>query len=262
MEIGVCGDPELANGLARCGVDYLEVGVQKYLDPRISDADHAATMVSLKQRRIPVRAANGFLPGTLRSTGPDADVQGILKWASKAFERAAVVGIESIVFGSGGSRQLKDGWPVEKATEQFVDLLRQLGPIAQEHGVTVVIEPLNTGECNFINTLVEGAEVVRAADHPNIRLLADFYHMLRNEESPADVARCGDLLHHCHIAEKANRTACGVAGDDFRPFLRGLRESGYSGRLSFECGWGEGGPVAHAGAAVAELRKQLSDAGY
>ncbi len=54
-----------------------------------------------------------------------------------------------VIFGSGGSRKLRDGWPVEKANVQFVALLKKMGPIAQKYGVTVALEQLNSGECNY-----------------------------------------------------------------------------------------------------------------
>ena len=52
-----------------------------------------------------------------------------------------------------------------------------MGVIAQSYGIVVCVEPLNRAESNFINTLQEGAEIVRRVNHPHIRLLADLYHM-------------------------------------------------------------------------------------
>jgi sugar phosphate isomerase/epimerase len=69
----------------------------------------------------------------------------------------------------------------------------------------VVVEPSNPGECNFINSVREGADIVRAIDAPAIRLLADLFHMARAEETPADLAAVCDLLAHVHIAERESR---------------------------------------------------------
>jgi hypothetical protein len=50
------------------------------------------------------------------------------------------------------------------------------------------------------------------------------------------VIRFGHLLRHAHIAEKEKRTAPGVQGDDFRPYLRALQEINYTGALAIEGG--------------------------
>jgi sugar phosphate isomerase/epimerase len=122
-----------------------------------------------------------------------------------------------------------------------------MGPVARAHGIFVVIEPLHRGECNFINSVSEGAEIVREVNDPHIRLLADIYHMLREDEGPASIASAGPLIGHCHIAEKDGRTPPGVHGDDFTPYLDALRRIGYTGGISIECRWNNLGyelPVA------------------
>ena len=61
--------------------------------------------------------------------------------------------------------------------------------------------------------------------------------MLRENEGPDALVDAGPLLRHVHIAEKDRRTPPGVAGDDFRPYLRALRRAGYAGDISIECRW-------------------------
>ena len=122
----------------------------------------------------------------------------------------------------------------------------------------MVVEPLNTAECNLVNSVTEGAEAVRAAGHSHVMLLADLYHMLREDESPDAIERAGALIRHVHVAERAERTPPGVAGDDFRPFLRALARIGYHGAYSLECRWRD--QLAQAPPGVAELRRQLASA--
>lgn len=259
MEFGFCGSIGSAAGLGDSGLVYIEVGVQEFLVPLDDDEAFEANLKHAEQCPLPIRAANGFIPGTLRSTGPDANHDGILEYAATAFRRAEQVGIESIVFGSGGSRKLEGRVSQEEAMAQFSELLSKLGPLAEPHNVTVVIEPLNTGECDFINSLAEGAEAAQRANHPNIQLLADFYHMLRDDEPASEVAAHGSIIKHCHLAEKVNRTCPGIEGDDFRPFFKGLKDVGYTGRISIEGKFPDGLEV-DAPVAVAEMRQQLEDA--
>ena len=61
-----------------------------------------------------------------------------------------------------------------------------------------------------------------------------------------------DDAMYCYVAEKEGRTVPGVAGDDFRPFFRVLRESGYQGAISIEGKWDD----AQLAPAFAEIAKQ------
>jgi sugar phosphate isomerase/epimerase len=235
--IGICTNISNSAILASAGFSYLEDGVRSMLIPFESDENFNERLRLINASAVPVEACNSFLPADLKSTGPEAVHDKIIEFSETAFRRAGQVGIKIIVFGSSGSRNIPDGFPKEKAKTQFISLCKRLGPIAKKYGVTVVIEPLNRQECNFINSVEEGAEIVKLTAHRNIRLLADIYHMLREDESPENLKRFGNLLHHIHIAEKEGRTAPGTHGEDFTPFFRALKEGGYKGRLSIEGAW-------------------------
>jgi len=251
LAIGICTGLANAAALKAAGADFVEANVQNFLQPEQPD-------FSVQPAAVPVRAANCFLPAALKCVGPVVDLPRLMRYAGRAFQRAHQAGIDIIVFGSGGARQLPDGFSKSTAEEQFVAFLRELGPLAGQHGVTVVVEPLNRAECNFINSVPEGATLVDACNHPNIQLLADFYHMLRDGQPPDDIRRHGALLRHVHVAEKEKRTAPGVAGDDFRPFLKALNQVKYRGAISIEANWGD--LPAEAGRAVVELRRQINAA--
>jgi sugar phosphate isomerase/epimerase len=253
--VGACGAHAQLGGLA--GLDFVEVSVREFLVPASDEDAFRAASAGADRAAAPVEAANCFLPAALKSTGPDLDMDALTAYAASAFRRAASAGIRTIVFGSGGSRKLPGGFDRSAAEEQFVGVLGAFGPLAAESGVTLVVEPLNRAECNLINSLDEGAEAVRACGHPHVRLLADLYHMLREDEPPEAIARNGELIRHVHVAERERRTAPGTAGDDFRSYLRALAESGYRGDFSLECRCEDAAREIPSGAA--ELRAQIRD---
>ncbi len=254
-KIGVCTSLGNAAAAQSAGCDYLEEGVRSFLVPHRPEAEFLAKSKGFEKSPLPILACNGFLPESLKSVGPDCRPEEILAFAETAFRRARRIGVRHIVFGSSGSRNIPDGFDREEARRQFVRLLRQMGPVAGTYGVTVVIEPLNRSECNFINTVAEGAGIVTEAGHPNIRLLADIYHMLRENEGPESLLAAGPLLRHCHIAEKEGRTPPGVAGDDFGPYFEALREIGYEGGISIECRWDD--LTREISGAVRALKEQI-----
>lgn len=260
MDLGLCFHPGDLAGFPSLPFDFIEGNVQSFLVPEQDDASFAPNLAAARSSLRPLVAANCFLPGGLKCVGPVVDQSRLEHYAATAFRRAEACGIEVIVFGSGGSRRVPDGFAHDKAFTQFVDLLRAIAPLAARHRVTLVVEPLNRAECNFINSLAEGAEVVKAAGHSSVRLLADFYHMLREDESPDEIRRHGSLLAHTHIAERDKRTPVGVAGDDFRPHLAALRTTGFRGRLAFECNWSD--VHSQVARSVETLRRMMADVGW
>jgi sugar phosphate isomerase/epimerase len=170
-------------------------------------------------------------------------------------KRAQQIGVLIFVLGSGRARQTPDDYETEKATAQFVDLCRQIALLGEKYGVVVVIEPLRKQETNFINTVRQGTEIARAVNHPNLRVLADFYHMACEDEDAQAIVEAGSLLYHCHIAEKDERTAPGVKGDDFTPYFKALKEIKYQGKISLECSWKNFEEEIIP--AVAEMKRQI-----
>jgi sugar phosphate isomerase/epimerase len=261
MQIGFCTDPAtLASLPARPACDFIEGHVVNFLKPEAPDADFAPHAAALAACGYPMPAANVLLPAALKCSGPDIDYARLDRYAQVTFRRCQEIGIKFIVFGSAGARMVPPGFLISKAFEQYVDLLRQFAPLAEENGVTIVVEPLNRGECNLVNTVLEGAEAVRRANHNAVKLLVDIFHMLRNGESPDDIVKVGALIRHAHVAENKDRAAPGINGENLRPYLRALRKTGYNDRLALEPIWTD--LPNQVGPALAELRKQLADSGY
>lgn len=235
MRYGVCGGPEIAGVVADAGFEFLEMGVGKFLKPREDEAAFREMLSAARAMPIPCEACNGFVPGDLKITGPDADLAALKEYVTTACRRAGEAGVRTIVFGSGGARQIPDGFGREEAHGQLVAFCRMLGPIAEEHAVTIAVEPLNSHDCNVLTSVGEAAVLVRETDHPAIRLLVDAYHWGVDNDSAEDIVANGSLLAHVHIATPARR-APGAEECDFGPFFDALKRSGYDGRVSIEAG--------------------------
>lgn len=239
QRIGMCGGIGKDSLLAANGLAYAEASVTGFLIPEKSEEEFAKNKEYAANCVVPVKTANGFYPGSYILSGPDADIDKAVKYAEVAIRRASEVGIETLVLGSGKARSVPEGWTIEQAEEQFVSLLKGMAPFCEKYGVRIAIEPLQRSECNFINTVREGAELARRSGSDNICVLADIFHMTRVGEGPDGIVDSADKLIHCHIAENEERTAPGMKGDDFTPYFRALKQIKYSGRISFECSWGK-----------------------
>ena len=253
--LGVCAGLNRVGLLKEHGLDYLESSVHGFLVPDQPEATFAERLAEQRKSGFPLPAANGFLPRSLKCTGPAANHDAVLRYTQTALHRAKQAGVKLIVFGSSGSRTPPGDFSLAQAERQFVALLKRMGPLAARHGVTVALEPLSRGETPFINTVAHGARIARTVDHPNIRLVADLYHMACEDEGPASFHGAAELIVHAHLAERQGRTAPGVRGNDFRPYLRALRDINYAGRLSFECRWKD--MAAELPVAVRTIKEQL-----
>jgi sugar phosphate isomerase/epimerase len=242
--------------LASAGYSFVEENVRGFLVPAEADSVFEQKLALLKESKLPVEACNSFLPGNLKCVGPAPLHDDILKFGETAFKRAQMAGVKTIVFGSGGARAIPEGFSRDEARKQFISLCGKLAPIAKKYNVVISLEPLNTKECNFVNSVAEGGEIVEEVDHKNFRLLADIYHMLMENESPSNITRYGHLLYHTHIAEKNGRTAPGVNNEDFTPYFKALKEVNYKGRMAIECSWKNLGE--QAAPALKTMRNQLA----
>ena len=233
--IGITARLTRAAEMKACGADFIVEGVADFLMPDEPDSAFERQRELAAAAPLPVLGCNSFLRDRrLRCTGPDADHPRVLAFAETAFRRLHAVGGEYIVFGSNTARQLPAGWAREKADEQFVALLRAMGPLAARHGIVVAVEAQQTSECNYLNHLGEVVDVVAATNHASIRVLADFFHMARMGDTPADLERAMPWVGVVELAENRNRTLPGVDGDDFRPFFAVLAAGGYRGRMDIE----------------------------
>ncbi len=242
--------------LFSAGYSFVEENVRNFLAPLEDETVFQAKLALLKESKLPVEACNTFLPGNLKCVGPAPLHDDILKFAETAFRRAEIAGVKTIVFGSGGARAIPEGFSKDEAKNQFITLCKKIAPVAEKYNVVISLEPLNTKECNFINSVAEGGEIVEAVNHKSFRLLADLYHMLRESETPANITKYGHLLYHTHLAENAGRTAPGVNKEDFTSYFKALRDSGYKGRMAIECNWKN--LEEQAAPALQEMRRQLS----
>lgn len=258
MKFGICSGPEAAAQAHAAGFDYLEINVQAHLRPTQPESEFHACCEQLKKLPIPCRAANCFLPGHLKVTGPEVNWDTLEHYVGVALARAERVGIQYIVFGSGASRKVPDGFSREVAWSQLSRFARLCNEIAHEHGVMIVLEPLQRGETNIVNSVTEGARLVQEVDLPHFRLLVDAFHWAKEEEPVSSIVQSGSWLRHAHIATYAQRKAPGLEACDFQPFFKALQTIGYQGMLSIEGAWNDF--ALDAAPALAVLRSAVHSA--
>lgn len=242
MLIGLCAsmidpqsDPAGLNclePLAKLGFDYIELSLCHLA--ALPDAEFAAAVKRVRDSRLPCRACNNFFPPTIRLTGPEARLDRTLEYARGAVARAQQLGAEIIVFGSSGAKNVPPGFPLDQARPQIVELLKQLGPLAQSHGITIVIEPISRPESNVILTAGDGLQLMQEVDHPHVRLLVDYYHLRTESEDDAIITQAGNAIQHLHIGGEGQRRFPVRIDSGMLSFAAHLRSARYAGGISIE----------------------------
>jgi sugar phosphate isomerase/epimerase len=234
MLFGVCTGPENASIAKDAGADFIEAHVQNFLKP--ADAMWQPP-VAREALPVPIAAYNCFFPGDMRLTGPNVNLLVIKAYTARACRRAHDMHSAVIVLGSGGARKIPDDWPREQGEEQFVQVLQTIGSVAKALGIAIVLEPLNKGETNLMNTVAEGMDLLRRSRAPGVKMLVDFYHLALENEPLDHLDDTKGLLAHVHIAEPKGRVAPAPGLTDIRPFFAKLKALAYDHRISLECRW-------------------------
>ncbi len=242
MRIGYCtnliatqtdgtGKEWIAKG-REVGFDYVELPLAQIMG--LSEGEFTSLKDSVDSSGLKCEACNNFFPGHIRLTGDGVDYRKIEEYLAKALERASLLGAKVIVFGSSKSKNVPEGYPVDKAWSQLVEFLRFIDPFVTAKGMTVVIEPICKLESNLINTAAEGFRLSRAVDRRTIKLLVDYYHLVMEEEDPEVVLRAGSYIQHIHFANPAGRVYPTDREDGYVRFVNLLKQIGYEGRISVE----------------------------
>lgn len=247
---GACRGPDDVKLMASAGYDFWEWNVGAAFDPDKGDEWWKAQRDKIAAMPLPLRSCNGFIPGRFRLTGPKADHAPALDYAETALRRAEEVGVKTVVFGSGGARNVPGDFTVagqapdlEKGTRQYAGFCGELcRRVADLKTVQVVIEPLRPNESNIINYVWQGVQICEDVNSPRLAQLADIFHMMMGCESAASIAAAGKWLKHCHIASFGTRSFPGAEPATvgrLKPYFEALRSIGYTGGVSCECGWGK-----------------------
>ncbi len=124
----------------------------------------------------------------------------------------------------------------ERLDAMLLEQLPELGDQAQKRGVTLLLEPVNRSESDYLHQIGHAAALCSRIGHPSIGLTADFYHMHTEESDVSEALRsAGPYLKLVHLAEPVGRTEPGSGSTDFRPGFATLKEMDYNGFAELEC---------------------------
>jgi hydroxypyruvate isomerase len=189
---------------------------------------------------VPVRhglscaLSNGF--GTIRQgfNRPDHHDK-LVADARSMIPLAAAAGVPNIVVFSGNRGGMSDG----EGIANCITGLKRLAPVAEQYGVTLCLELLNSKVDHkdyHADHTAWGAEVVQGVASPRVKLLYDIYHMQVMEgDVIATIRAYAPHIAHYHTGGVPGRNEIDDTQElNYRRVAQAIVETGYAGFLAHE----------------------------
>jgi hydroxypyruvate isomerase len=125
-----------------------------------------------------------------------------------------------------------------KKRQSVLDGLKALAPLAEEAGVTLVLEPLNNLVDHpgyWLKYSQAGVDLLKEVNSPNIRLLFDIYHQQITEGNLIErLTNNLEWIGHVHVADVPGRHEPGTGEINYVNIFRALRAADYQGYIGLE----------------------------
>ncbi len=185
---------------------------------------------------IPVAAAGtgaGMVIHKLSLTAEDAGVrEQARQFIRDMIDFGGEFGAPAIIGSMQG--RYSEQVPRDLALTYLVEALHDLGRHAARHAMPLLYEPLNRYETNLCVTVAAGVTLLESSGVPNVKLLADLFHMNIEEQDLAAALRDGGAhIGHVHFVD-SNRRPAGCGHLDYAPIAQTLRDMNYQGYASAE----------------------------
>lgn len=112
-------------------------------------------------------------------------------------------------------------------------------------GGTVLLEPVSGAAAYPLKTAADALAVIDSLDVDNVRLLADYYHLVVNGDDVAKVvANHAKDFGHIQIADAPGRGAPGTGDLPLQAWIAAAEQGGYNGPIGLEYLAGDSDPFA------------------
>jgi sugar phosphate isomerase/epimerase len=218
---------------SRYGFDGIEVHLR---DPHDVDWEE---MVELSRRySLPVTTlGTGMAAGMdgLTFTDPAAGVRIRAVERVKEHTRLAARLGSAVTIGVLNGRLGSNLEQAAQGREHHIACLKECCHAAADADVSLLLEPLNRYECDWLNTTADALSIIAQLGFANLKYLADTFHMNIEEVNiAASMRRAGSVLGYIHLVD-SNRCGPGQGHLPFGEVLNALIDVGYDGYLSLEC---------------------------
>jgi hydroxypyruvate isomerase len=159
----------------------------------------------------------------------------LIKAMTENIPKAKAAGVPNVIVFFGNRNGMSDAEGIKNS----IACLTEIKPIAEEHGVAVCVELLNSkvNHKDYIGDhTAYGAEIMRAVNSPRMKLLYDIYHMQIME---GDVIRTittyKDVIAHYHTGGVPGRNELDKTQElNWPAIVEAIIATGHSGFMAHE----------------------------
>ena len=202
MKFGCCVRPEEYPLAEQFGFDGICLGAKDVAALPPPTFDKLARAV--RAGRTPCTDLNCFAVPPVWLLGPAWSEETVRAYAGILLPRAARLGVQRIGVGGPKVRSIPDGFDRGRAERQFVRSMEIFCGQAGAYGIQMLLEPLSTPLCNFINTAREARLFLERYGLDEMGLLFDLYHARRMGEPPALEPTTARRVQMVHIAQEGS----------------------------------------------------------
>ncbi len=164
----------------------------------------------------------------------DGDEKAYVAGVRSAAVKAKALGAKILISQVG-----KDtGAPATVQHANVVKCLKAAVPVLEETGLTIVIEPLNTllnHKGYYLWSSLEGFEIAREVDHPQVKVLYDIYHQQVMEGNLiTNITENLQWIGHLHAAGCPGRHELNNGEINYGAVFEAVDSAGYQGACALE----------------------------
>jgi D-psicose/D-tagatose/L-ribulose 3-epimerase len=198
VRFGICVYVEDIPAAERAGYEYVELTVTNIV-PEVGKAEFETLKKRLRGFSIRPEGWRRFIPTELPVVGQDVNFAKITDFVRTTLGRIGELGGKVVVFGSPGARNIPESFLRYKAHQQLIRFLQMTADVAAKNDIIVVIEPVPGRHCNVLNSVPEAVALAQELGRPEIKVLADLFHMTVEGEPVGAITEAGERLYHVHM---------------------------------------------------------------
>lgn len=251
IDIGCCGNTNTYPAIAQMGYDYVELSARQIME--LSDEEFEAFLGVYGQTGFPCHGFNDYCSAQHPLIGPESKNSDSLTYARALCRRGAALGISTIGIGAPAARIMPPGYGKERADADMTRFLQYICPMASKYGITILLEAVHSGLCNYLTGTDEVLAMVQALNLPNLKMVLDYYHAEVMGEDLHALHTVMPHVRHLHISTDLESHDRGFMREEDVPLMQTLLQeaaaAGYTGGISVEAVHGdllrEGAACAH-----------------
>jgi hydroxypyruvate isomerase len=197
---------------------------------------------SLEENSIGISTMSG--DGPLSMCDP-VNKKEYIAFIKRSLEAAKIINCPTLVIHSDSledspqyAKRLSGDYSFTTKVLAMYNVLKEIVPMAEDAGITFVLEALNTvkDHCgNFLDSTSLSVDIARAVGSPNMKILYDAYHMYLNEGKICEtIEKYLDIIGYIHIADAPGRGEPGTGAINYRNVFEYIQKIGYRQVVGFE----------------------------